>query len=264
MEDLFMPVIQFIHDNKVYVHIDWDVIPIEEPDFEANYLYGLQKIEGEEQTFYIDRWECAMPNSGKFAHYNYYFKMPDAASYSVGPAAIGNALDAFRSKVVLFFEEGGFTVTYFKDGFQTKSVICRDSKIELYEYANRAQTNWILKDETSTLMTEQELTVLAVFNQDDVQGVSTYYPNCKTATEVIYYPDGSISYRTYDENGNEIHTYLISKSADGTYSEAEFENGQEVYQKTVNPDGTYMEGHCENGNWTWTEGTIEPTDPANE
>lgn len=271
METLFAPVMQFEQDNGVFIFLDWDVISEEEPDFEANYLYGLQKFEEDDQTIYMEKAQWIHPTAGGQTVYSFFSKFPDPSVYDLGSLLIGSNLDQIRIKMLYFNEDGSTSATYFEDGFQTKSVICRDSKIELYEYADRAQTNWSYKDETgsySFFEYENGINVRSFgFWTDGTQGAQityTYHSNGNVAIEEEIGSDGSYSQRTYDENGNAIYTYLISKSPDGTYTEAEFENGQEVYQKTVYPDGTYMEGRIENGNWTWTEGTIEPTDPANE
>lgn len=203
MENLFLPVVQFIHDNSVYVHINWEVIPEEEPDFEANYLYATQKTTENGQTVYIDRWETARPSDGvKYTHYNIYSKFPDRTIYNGGPLITGNNLDPIRNRILIFRENGEWAVTYFKDGYQTKSVMLYDGRYEVYEYENRAQTRWTTKNDTSFIIwNEHNHAILSIYTYaNEMQGVSTYHSNGNLAREANY-SDGIFSQRIYDENG---------------------------------------------------------------
>lgn len=260
MEALFMPVIQFVHDNKVYVRIDWDVIPIEEPDFEANYLYGLQKIKEDDQTIYVEKAQWIHPTAGGQTVYSYFTEFPNPAVYELGSLLIGSNLDQIRIKMLYFNEDGSSSINYFKDFKLDKTIDFQEEKVTICEYQNGILARLISKDALGLFIENGILSIGC--DEDGTQFASTYHSNGNVATSAEYRADGSFHLWTYDENNNPIH--WVTTSADGTYSESEFENGQEVYQKTVNPDGTYMEGRFENGNWTYTEGIIEPTDPANE
>ena len=253
MDTLFAPVRAVQNASGEFIAIDWVVIPEEEPDFNADWLYGTQRIKKDGETYYMDRWESAALGSGiKMTVYNTYSKLPDPNIYHGGPIVIGNDLDIIRLKIAYFYENGDWIVTRFADGYQSESVSSREGQCEAYNYEKRVQTLWAYKDPNgsySFFEYENGIMVRSFGYWTDgtthSNNLYTYYENGSPATSEDMMSDGSFSRNTYYEDGT--RSSYEGFMPDGTHiKETYYEDGtiatseSSGYVAHFNPDGSYQ------------------------
>lgn len=249
LETLFAPVLHFSEEAGTFFIINWDVIPEEEPEFEANYLYATQKIEENGETVYIDRWESTGIGNGiKYTLYNHYSKAPNPMFYQGGPLVIGNGLDAIRIKMLSYYENGDWIATYFKDGIVDRYVNFTDGVYQSEEYCGSSRT-WVQKSADGTSFFQKYENGIMVsslgFGEDGTRSIDTYHISEKTTVSETYYPDGTYFQQTSSEDGTPLHT--SHTGADGAHIEDQYENGQLVFSEGTEADGTRFEQTYKNG-----------------
>lgn len=249
LETLFASVLHFSEEAGTFVIINWDVIPEEEPEFEANYLYGTQKTEENGETIYMDKWESTGIGNGiKYTLYNHYSKAPNPMFYQGGPLVIGNGLDAIRIKMLSYYENGDWIATYFKDGIMDRYVNFTDGVYQSEEYCGSSRT-WVQKSaDGSSVFQKYENGIMVSslgFWEDGTRSMDTYHISEKTTVSETYYPDGTYFQQTSSEDGTPLHTSYTS--TDGTHMEDQYENGQLVFSEGTEANGTRFEHTYKNG-----------------
>lgn len=268
MMDLFAPVMQFEKDNAVFIFIGSNVAKPEEPDYDPNYLYALQKIKGEQETIYMEKANWIHPVSGEQTVYSFFSEFPDPSIYNLGSLMIGDNLDQIRIKMLSFNADGTWSVTYFKDEHVYKAMDFSETNFYFRKYENGQtidsveqysnENSWVYEYDNGE--NKKQIS----FYTDETwisQSKFTFHSNGNTATDEQIYWDGGFnaSTRTYDENETILSSSLYSPN--GSYTETKYENGEAVYEKTIFADGTYQEGTYENGTLTYSFGTVETTTP---